>query len=261
MQLGMVTYMWGADWDLPTLIRNCTETGYTGVELRTTHRHGVEPELSSDARRDVRKQFEDSAVAFVGPGTACEYHSPDAAVVRRNIELTKRFIELSHDLGGTGVKVRPNALVDGEPRERTIERIGKALAECGEAAAGYGQQIRVEVHGTKTSDLPVFKQIMDAADHDQVVACWNSNVGEPVNGSIEEKFNLIKNKLGGTVHIRDLYDDKYPWRQLFSLLKKQGFEGFCLAECQASHDTLRVMRYFRALWLELSRDYTSRDDE
>ena len=43
MQLGLVTYMWGADWDLPTLIKNCQLTGFRGVELRTAHKHGVEP--------------------------------------------------------------------------------------------------------------------------------------------------------------------------------------------------------------------------
>jgi sugar phosphate isomerase/epimerase len=45
MQLGLVTYNWGKDWDLPTLIKNCEETGFAGVELRSTHKHGVEPAL------------------------------------------------------------------------------------------------------------------------------------------------------------------------------------------------------------------------
>ena len=43
MQLGLVTYLWGQDWDLPTLITNCETTGVLGVELRTQHAHGVEP--------------------------------------------------------------------------------------------------------------------------------------------------------------------------------------------------------------------------
>ncbi|HKL31689.1 MAG TPA: hypothetical protein VJ919_04100, partial [Tangfeifania sp.] len=41
MQIGLVTYQWGRDWDLPTLIANCEETGLLGVELRTEHAHGV----------------------------------------------------------------------------------------------------------------------------------------------------------------------------------------------------------------------------
>ena len=70
MQLGLVTYQWGADWDLPTLIKNCQETGFAGVELRTTHKHGVEPSLDDNQRQEVAKRFGDSGVTLVGLGTA-----------------------------------------------------------------------------------------------------------------------------------------------------------------------------------------------
>ena len=39
MKFGLVTYLWGRDWDLPTLIANCEQAGCLGVELRTTHAH------------------------------------------------------------------------------------------------------------------------------------------------------------------------------------------------------------------------------
>lgn len=251
MRLGMVTYLWGAEWDLPTIIKNCAETGFEGVELRTTHKHGVEVSLTADQRLEVRKRFEDSPVAFVGPGTACEYHSPDPAVVAKNVDETKQFIELSHDIGGTGVKVRPNGFVKGEERAVTIARIGKALRECGEFAAGYGQEIRVEVHGPGTQELAVMQQIMRAADHPQVVVCWNSNPGEVVEGSIAGNFALVADKLGQTIHIHDLFDRDYPYREFFSLLKKQNYDGYLLSESPATTDPLRVMRYYRTLFDEL----------
>ncbi len=37
MKFGLVTYQWGKDWDLPTLISNCEKCGYEAVELRTQH--------------------------------------------------------------------------------------------------------------------------------------------------------------------------------------------------------------------------------
>ncbi len=95
MQLGLVTYLWGADWDLPTLLKNCNEAGYRGVELRTTHKHGVEPALGEMARADVAKQFGDAKIEFVGLGTVCEFQSPDPAVVRKNIDEAKAFIQLA----------------------------------------------------------------------------------------------------------------------------------------------------------------------
>ena len=47
--LGLVTYNIAKDWDIPTLIANCQQTGFEAVELRTTHRHGVEPSLGQEA--------------------------------------------------------------------------------------------------------------------------------------------------------------------------------------------------------------------
>ncbi|HRN57596.1 MAG TPA: twin-arginine translocation signal domain-containing protein, partial [Agriterribacter sp.] len=47
MRFGLVTYQWGRDWDLPTLIANCEKTGLWGIELRTEHAHKVEINLSA----------------------------------------------------------------------------------------------------------------------------------------------------------------------------------------------------------------------
>ena len=68
------------------------------------------------------------------------------------------------------------------------------------------------------------------------------------NGSIKETFALVAPKVH-EVHLRDLTDEAYPWRELFALLKAQNYEGFTLAEIPASPDPERVLRYFRSLWL------------
>src|SRR5688572_7449939 len=62
MRLGMVTYNLGKDWDIPTIIKNCTEAKFQGVELRTTHKHGVEVSLSKAERNEVMQRFQDSPV-------------------------------------------------------------------------------------------------------------------------------------------------------------------------------------------------------
>ena len=69
MRFGLVTYLWAEKWDLPTIIKNCQATKVLGVELRTTHKHGVEPTLSPTERAEVKKRFADSPVTLVGLGT------------------------------------------------------------------------------------------------------------------------------------------------------------------------------------------------
>src|SRR3954447_16206097 len=99
LKLGTVTYNIAKDWDVPTIIKNLTEAGFEAVELRTTHKHGVEITLSPAQRMDVRKQFEASPIKIGGLGTTCEFHAADQAAVRKNIDETKEWVKLAKDLG------------------------------------------------------------------------------------------------------------------------------------------------------------------
>lgn len=247
-KLGLVTYNLAKDWDIETLLRNCAQTGFEGVELRTTHRHGVEVERTAAERAEIRKRFEDSPVDLYGLGSAFDYHTPDPAQLRRDIEATKTYIQLSHDVGASGVKVRPNGLPAGVPVEKTLEQIGNSLQELGRFGADLGQEIRLEVHGRGTSQLPHIATIMKIADHPNVGVCWNSNQTDLDGDGFEANFNLVKHRIN-EVHLRDLFLDEYPWRRLFQRLLEVGYDGFTLAEIPESRDPLRVMKYFRALWL------------
>ncbi|MGP0066360.1 MAG: sugar phosphate isomerase/epimerase family protein [Isosphaeraceae bacterium] len=247
-QLGIVTYNIAKDWDLTTILTKLDALGYEGVELRTTHAHKVEVNLTKPQREVIRQRFEDSTVQLAGLGSAFEYQATDPAVVRKNIDGTKEYVRLAHDLGAPGIKVRPNGIPKGAELEATLNRIGRALHEIGKDADDFGIQIRVEVHGAVTSQLENFAKILQYADHPNVYACWNSNPSDVKNGSIRETFSLVADKIQ-EVHLRDLTDETYPWRELFTLLKKQNYEGFTLAEIPESRDPERVLRYFRALWL------------
>ena len=99
MKLGLVTYNMAKDWDVPTIIKNCEETGFEGVELRTTHAHKVEVELSASQREETRQVFADSPVKLAGLGSAFDYHSIDQDIVRQNIEGTKEYSKLAADVG------------------------------------------------------------------------------------------------------------------------------------------------------------------
>ena len=172
LKLGTVTYLIAKDWDVPTIIKNLTEVGMDGVELRTTHRHGVEISLPPAARAEVRKQFEASPIKIGGLGTTCEYHSPDPAVLKKNIDETKEWVKLARDLGSPSVKVRPNGLPKEVPEEKTLEQIGKALAECGAFAQDNGIKIQLEVHGTATARVPRIRKILDyGKNHPAVRVC------------------------------------------------------------------------------------------
>ena len=232
MSIGLVTYLWGQHWDLPTLIANCERSNVLGLELRTEHKHGVEPHLNKQQRLEVKKRFSDSPVVLVGYGANDEYHSPDPAIVKKNMDNTRALLHLMHDVGGSGVKVKPNAFPKGVPREKTIEQIGQSLLTLGKYARDLGQQIRLEVHGHETQELPNIKAIMDVADHPNVKVCWNSNDEDLAGGGLEYNFNLVKDRLGDTVHVREFNVGPYPYQDLINLLVKANYKGWILLECR-----------------------------
>jgi sugar phosphate isomerase/epimerase len=236
MKLGFVTYLWGKDWDVPTIIKNCTDTKIHGVELRVEHAHKVMPELSAAERTEVKKKFADSPVKIVGLGTNQQFDYPDQAKLTASIERAKEFIKLSADVGGSGVKVKPNALHKDVPVEQTLEQIGKSLHTLAAYAADLGQQLRLEVHGEQTQELPNIKKIMEYADHKNAKICWNCNPQDLNGKGFQSNFDLVKQYFGDTIHVRELDRTDYPYPELIANLIKMNYKGWVLLECHTNPD-------------------------
>ncbi|MCC6860753.1 MAG: sugar phosphate isomerase/epimerase [Bryobacterales bacterium] len=252
MRLGAVTYNVLKDWDVEAIIRNLEASGFEAVELRTGHAHGVEPSISSEARERIKARFQRSKVRLLSLGSTCEFHSPDPAERRRQVEIGKSFVDLARDTGALGVKVRPNGLPKEMPVDTTVANIGASLRELGEYAQPRGVEIWLEVHGRDSQNPPVCAAIMKAANHPAVGLCWNSNPTDVTNGSVKASFELLRPWIRN-VHITELANPSYPWRELFTLLRQSGYDRYTLCEAQESKEPERFLRWYRALWGELTR--------
>lgn len=250
--LGATTYNVLMDWDLDKIIQTLPSLGFEAVELRTTHKHGVEPSFSREERLAVRKRFEAGKLRLLGYGTVCEFQAVDAAVRRKNVDIAKEWILLARDTGAMAIRVRPNGLPGEVPAETTIQNIAGSLGELGDFGAGHGIEIWMEVHGPQTQNPPISAAIMRATNHQNVGVCWNSNPTDVVNGSVKPSFELLGPYIKN-VHITELADEKYPWRELFALLRQAGYSRYTLCEAQASREPERFLRWYKSLWTELCR--------
>ena len=251
MHLGAVTYNVLKDFDLEALIAILEKTGYEAVELRTGHKHGVEPSLTPAERSRVRQRFEHSGVRLLSFGTTCEFESPDPSVRKQQVAVARQFIELAQDTGALAIKVRPNGLPKDVPAETTIGNIAGSLREVGDAGAEKRIEIWMEVHGRDTQNPPMAAAIMKATGHRNVGLCWNSNPTDVTNGSVKASFQLLRPWIRNA-HINELVSG-YPYRELFALLRGSGYDRYTLCECQESKEPERFLRYYRALWTELNR--------
>ncbi len=253
MHLGAVTYNVLKDWDLETIIRTLHETGYEAVELRTGHKHGIEPSINAAERERVSKLFDRSKVRLLSFGTTCEFESPDPGVRKENVATAKSFIELAHDTGALGVKVRPNGFLKdpGISHDTTIGNIGASLREIGDYGAGRGIEVWLEVHGRETQEPQNAAAIMRATRHENVGLCWNSNPTDVADGSVRQSWDLLKRWVK-SAHINELVSG-YPYRELFRLMRNSNYERYTLCECGESKEPERFLRYYKALWTELDR--------
>ncbi|MBN2269073.1 MAG: TIM barrel protein [Sedimentisphaerales bacterium] len=231
IRFGFTTYQWGKDWDIPALIANCQKAGAFGVELRTSqsYAHGVELELNAEQRKDVKKRFENSPIELVGLATSERFDSPDPEEVKTAVENAKGFIKLDDDIGGSGVRVFPNDFHNEVPREKTIEQIGRALNLVGAFAADYGQQVRLEAHGS-AGELPSLKAIMDHVTEPSVRIKLNCDNRDARGEGFEHNFKLVKDLLGYTIHAHDFKGEGYPYQLMMDLLVKNKWCGLILIE-------------------------------
>jgi sugar phosphate isomerase/epimerase len=248
LKIGVMTYTLAQTWDIETIIRNLTEANYQTVELRTTHAHKVEVDLNTAQRADVKKRFKDSPLEVISLASGFMYHFPEQAELKKNIEGTKDYILLARDIDAVGIRVFGNALPDTVPEGKTIEQIGKALAEVGEFGYNHGVEVRICVHGEKTNRASNIKKIIDASGSPHVYVNWNCNPEDVEENGFEANFNMLKDRIRG-VHMHELWMPEYPYRQLFKLLSGNGYKGYCNAEIDENPDPVRFMKYYRALFL------------
>ncbi len=249
MHFGLVTYQWGRDWDLPTLIANCEKTGLLGVELRTEHAHGVETSLNAKQRAEVKNRFADTPVICIGYGSNFDYHHVDPNRVRENIEGTIEYLKLCKDIGATGIKVKPNGLPVEVAKEKTIAQIAESLNKVGKVASDLGQLVRVEVHGELTQELPNMKAIFEQVTENSVKICWNSNDEDLLPPGLETNFHSVQQWFGDTVHIRELNAGDYPYQKLFNLFNEIDYNGWILLEARTDpEDRIAAMKEQKELF-------------
>ncbi len=253
IKLGLATYQWGMNWDIPTLIANVRQAGVPGVELRTQSRykHGVELDLSAAQRGEVKKRFADSPVTVVAVACSERMDWPDPARLKTAVADAKKYLQLCHDIGAASLRVFPNQFHKEVPREKTIEQIARAMNELGAFAADIGRRVDLEAHGP-AGELSTMKAVMEQVTSKAVGVRLNSDKRDLAGAGLEANFDLVKDRLARTVHLHNLKNAAFPYQQMFRLLVQAGWEGWMLMEnTEKEADLVAAMVEQRRLWEQL----------
>jgi sugar phosphate isomerase/epimerase len=252
MKLSLDTYSIGSDFSLPDLLDLLPARGFDGVEFRceANQKHGVELETSSDERRRIRTLLEGAGVEVACLSTGQRYESPDPAVRRAAIERTQQFVDLAADLGCGRIRVFGNDFPEGVPKPQVVQYVGESLRVCGQHAEGKGVDVLLEMHG----QFYYWEYCLGAvriADHPNVAINYNCDVRDLVNGSVAYTFDQVKDHVRH-VHMHELEDPTFPYKELFGILKGMGYGGFCsLEEGYRDGGERKVIALYAALYREM----------
>ncbi len=250
LHIGLCTYEWGKDWNIPTLIANCQKAGLYGIEPRTdlNYAHGIELTLNAAQRAEVKRQFADSPVRI--DSIACGEHMdwPQPERLRAAVEKAKLYLQLSHDVGCDTLRVFPNEFHPDVPHEKTIAQIARALDELAVTAAGLGQEVSLEAHGP-AGDLVTMRAVMDQVTRPNVRIRLNSDIRDTKGKGFVANFNLVKDRLSRIIHLRDLTSNDYPYQTMVNLLAKMNWEGCANIErSDPVADRVAAMTEQRQVW-------------
>ena len=255
LRLGLATYQWGMDWDIPTIIANLGKAGVHGVELRTQskYKHGVELELNAAARAEVKKQFAGSPVAVVAVACSERMDWPEPDKLKAAIAAAKQYLQLSADIGSLSLRVFPNQFHPEVPREKTIAQIAAAVNELGAFAAGIGQRVDLEAHGP-AGELTTMKAIMEQVTEKAVGVRLNSDKRDATPPGFAAQFAMVKDRLAHTVHLHNMTATDFPYQEQFTQLVQARWDGWTLMEnSEKVPDRVAAMIEQRKIWEEMAK--------
>ena len=163
-------------WDLTRILAEGARLGYAAIELRGLQGEMdlvKRPEFSTELA-ETRRRFADHGLAIAGLGASSRMHEADPTTRATQLDEGRRFIDLARALGAPYVRVFPDKLVAGEPREKTIVRIVEGLRTLGEHAQGSGVTVLLESHGDFTRS-PDLREILTGAGLPTVALLWDAH--------------------------------------------------------------------------------------
>ena len=156
------------------------------------------------------------------------FDATEPGKLNAGIESAKAYAKLSYDVGASGIRVFPNDFHKEVPHEKTIAQIAKALDDVGKFAADFGQQVRLENHGS-AGRLTSLAKIFEHVTQPNARVKLNSDPHDAEGGEFARNFALVKDRLGYDLHCHML-DPSFPYQLQADLLIDLGWDGWWLVE-------------------------------
>ena len=162
------------DWSLREIVEAALRYGYEAVELRCLRADmdlPARPEFQPGEIAETKRRLTDHGLAICCVDTSCSFHDADPSERRRQIDIALRHAELAAALGAPLIRVFPNEVPPGAPRDGVRRRIAASLRDVAERLPP-GVGVALETHADfAAADETV--AVVRLADHPSVGIVWD----------------------------------------------------------------------------------------
>jgi len=257
MKLGFMTFI-KPEWTLEENIAAAKRHGYKGIEPRSEakHNHGIELDTPDAAIAAARRRVADEGLEFCCVATSRKYSMADAKERQESVDLTKRYVELAAKAGAPFVRVFGGVLPEKTPVFQAVAYMADSLREVGRFAEGYPVTVCVETHDHWLSTYRMMALIR-RVNHPRIQVNYDYahplREFEPAYESYMHVRPWVKhthmhdlklNEKGDIVFCEPGTGD-VPHRQVMSLLKADGYQGYFSLEVMGAEPDSTLAGYAR----------------
>jgi sugar phosphate isomerase/epimerase len=220
------------EWNIEKIAKFAKEAKYDGVEIRVDegHKHEVSSKSSAEARKYVKKLFDDEGVEIPCVATSIQFGSADPAKRRENIEYAKVNLDLAADLGAKVIRIFAGGGIPKLTPEAS-DYIASAFDEVGDYAKASGVCPMLESGHDIIVTAVESSEIIKRVKTSNFCVLWNHSEMDA------QTFDLLKSHVKHFhVHEEVLEPDNDNILHLSKLVKSIGYNGYFSLEIIQGHN-------------------------
>lgn len=187
---------------LKELLETAKRYGYDGIEPRigSQHKHGIEVNTPLVRRAEIKKEVDESGLAFSCIATSCVYANPETS--SQNVADTLQYIDLAADVGAPAIRVFGGTMGKGLSRADAVKLVAESLYAVADQAGERNVTVCMETHDDWCDPKNV-AAVIQQVNHPAIAVNWD--IMHPVRmklATMEKAFEILKPWIRH-VHVHD----------------------------------------------------------
>jgi len=243
-------YLTSGKMTLEDFLDKAVEMGLDGVELTAYYYPSTDTSYLNKIKREAFLR----GLEISGTAVGNNFCKPDPEERREQIEMVKKWIDISYHLGAPCIRVFAGGVPKGHTEEEAFNWVVAALKECVEYAAPKGVIIALEDHGGITTTAEQVLKIYRAVGSEWLginLDTGNFRVNPyeeiaavaPYAVTTHAKVEILNPQTGKR--------EPADFARIVDILHKAGYRGFLSIEYEAAEDPMtgvpKFVEYLRSV--------------